>query len=86
MEVDIIFASTLTPYFVFWDMDRHSKATKKNICWIAHACTYKYTTKTLAGPASNTKINRQEKASPPITSDEEQELNGLEYSASGPGD
>ena len=67
-------------------MGRHSKAKKKNICWIAHACTYKYTTKTLAGPASNTKINRQEKASPPITSDEEQELNDLEYSASGPGD
>ena len=43
-------------------------------------------TNILAGPTSNTKINRQEKASPPITSDEEQELNDLEYSASGPGD
>ena len=63
-------------------MGRHSKATKKNIHWIAHACTHKYTTKTLAGPTSNTKIDRQEKAPRPITSDKEQELNDLEYSAS----
>ena len=67
-------------------MGRHSKTTKKNICQIAHACTYKYTTKTLAGPTSNTKINRQEKAPPPLTSDKEKELNDPEYSASEPGD
>jgi hypothetical protein len=72
----------ITPYFAFfWDMGRHSKAAKKKHHEIAQARTCRSTTRTL--PGSTREVNKQEEPTPPIVSEEEQELNN---SASEPGD
>jgi len=60
-------------------MGRHSKAAKKKLHEIAQACTYRSTTGTL--PGSTREVNKQE-PTPPIVSEEEQELNVAENSAS----
>jgi hypothetical protein len=68
-------------------MGRHSKATKKKIHKIAHACTYRSTTGAPVWSTGNAgEINEQEEPIPPVVNDGEQELNEAEYSTCEPGD